>query len=121
MLHNSLFYYKKKIKLVDLTKLPDYPSAFDSKNNWQIETIHFLKDFIKDISKPIHDNIAIIDYVPTQIVTEYIRFNPQLKIDGLIYPSSKDNEKENYVLFMDHEESIENLNFFPKSIQIKNI
>lgn len=117
----AYFTSKKKLKLVDLTILPDYPSAFDSKNNWQIETIHFLKDFIKDISKPIDDTIAIIDYVPTQIVTEYIRFNPKLKIDGLIYPSSKDTTKENYVLFMDHEESIEMLNFSPKSIQIKNI
>lgn len=117
----AYFTTKKDLNLVDLTKLPDYPSAFDTKNNWQIQTIHFLKDFIKDISKPIDDNIAIIDYVPTQIVTEYIRFNPKLKIDGLIYPSSKDSEKENYVLFMDHEESIKNLNFFPKSIQINKI
>lgn len=117
----AFFVPKKNLKLVDFTKLPKKPSAFDSKNNGQIETLFFLKDFVKDISKPIDENDAIIDYVPTQIVTEYIRFNPNLKVDGLIYPSSKDNEKENYVLFMDHEESIKNLTFYPKSIQIKNI
>jgi len=87
----------------------------------QIETLFFLKDFVTDILKPIDENDVIIDYIRTQIVTEYITFNPNLKVDGLIYPSSKDNEKENSVLFMDHEESIKNLTFYPKSIQIKNI
>lgn len=110
-----------RLRLVDLTKLPEIPSAFDDKNNWQIETLFFLKDFIKDISKPIDENDAIIDYVPTQIVTEYIRYNPKLKVDGLIYPSSKDGSKENFVLFMDHEESLTRLDFVSKSIKINKI
>ena len=117
----AFFNPKNKLKLVDLTKLTELPSAFDEKNNWQIETLFFLKDFIKDISKPIVENDAIIDYVPTQIVTEYIRYNPKLNVDGLIYPSSTDNSKENYVLFMDHEESIKELVFNSKSIKINKI
>lgn len=117
----AYFYSKDNLKLVDLTKLPVIPSAFDEKNNWQIETLFFLKDFINDISKPIDENDAIIDYVPTQIVTEYIRYNPKLKVDGLIYPSSTDNSKENYVLFMDHKESLNRLDFVSNSIQINEI
>lgn len=117
----AYFHSKDNLKLVDLTILPEIPSAFDEKNNWQIETLFFLKDFINDISKPIDENDAIIDYVPTQIVTEYIRYNPKLKVDGLIYPSSTDNSKENYVLFMDHEESLKRLNFVSKSIKINKI
>lgn len=117
----AYFHSKDNLKLVDLTKLPVIPSAFDEKNNWQIETLFFLKDFIKDISKPIDGNDAIIDYVPTQIVTEYIRYNPNLKVDGLIYPSSTDISKENYVLFMNHEESLNRLDFISKSIKISKI
>jgi hypothetical protein len=117
----AFFRPKKTLKLVDLTQIPEIPSAFDKKNNMQIETLFFLKDFIKDISKPIHENDSIIEYVPTQIVTEYIRYNPSLKVDGLIYSSSIDNLKENYVLFMNHEESLKELYFDSKSIKINKI
>lgn len=117
----AYFNSKDNLKLVDLTKLPQIPSAFDEKNNWQIETLFFLRDFINDIAKPIDENDAIIDYVPTQIVTEYIRYNPKLSVDGLIYPSSTDNSKENYVLFMDHEESLNRLDFVSKSIKVSKI
>ncbi len=117
----ACFTPKNKIKLVDLTALPDFPSAFDEANNGHIETLQFLIDFVKDISKPIDNSYGIIDYVPTQIVTEYLRFNPKLKIDGLVYPSSKFSNKENYVLFMDHDESLEHLKFYPKSIKINRI
>lgn len=117
----AYFKSKKELKLVDLTIIPDFPSIFDNKNNNKIDTLRFLKDFVKDISKPIEKNDEIVDYVPTQIVTEYIRFNPALNIDGIVYPSAKIEGKENYVLFMDNKESLQKLNFYSKSIKIKNI
>ena len=81
----------------------------------------FLKAFAKDISKHIHKNDTSIEYVPTQVITEYIKFNPTLKVDGIIYPSAKDNNVSNYVLFMDNEQSLEKLNFHFSSIQINTI
>jgi hypothetical protein len=117
----AYFKSKKELKLVDLTIIPDFPSIFDEKNNHKIDTLRFLKDFVKDISNPIHKNDEVIDYVPTQIVTEYIRFNPDLNIDGIVYPSAKIKGKENYVLFMDNEESLEKLIFYPNSIKINQI
>lgn len=107
----GFFKNKQKLKLVDLTKLPDVPSIFDKSNNKHIESIRFLQGFIADISKPISSSDTIIEYIPTQIVTEYIKYNPKLNVDGIIYPSSKKAGSNNIVLFYDHEESMEYLDF----------
>lgn len=112
---------KQNLKLINLMKFPVLPSIFDSKKNKQRETIMFLKAFAKDISIHINKTDTSIEYVPTQVITEYIKFNPKLNIDGIIYPSSKDNNIANYVLFMDNEESLAKLNFHFENIEIKHI
>lgn len=117
----AIFRNKSKLKLVDLTNVPEQGSIFDESNNKDIDTILFLKEFLIDISKRIDDEDSIIEYVPTQIVTEYIKFNQELNVDGIIYPSSKDKIHNNIVLFFDHEESMENLNFSKSSIKTERI
>ena len=117
----GIFRTNEPLKLVDLTDLPIPGSIFDSSANIDIDTIAFLNGFIKDITKPINYADSIIEYIPTQIVTEYIRFNPKLDVDGIIYPSSKDNSLKNIVLFYDHDESIENLTFSKSSLKTEQI
>lgn len=119
----SLGYFKskKKLKLVDLTKLPTIPSIYDEKKNHYIDTILFLKEFIKDISKPVIVSDSAIEYVPTQVVTEYIKFNPDLKADGIIYPSSKGKSLENIALFKNYEECLRDLDFSLPSLRVKKI
>ena len=114
------FNNKSSLKVVDLTKIPNLPSIFDEKNNKFIESILFLKSFVEDAIKPINERDSIIEYIPTQIVTEYIRYNQKLDVQGLIYPSSKNRNKSNIVLFFDNDECIEKLNlinFVTKRIQ----
>ena len=111
----AYFLPRNELKLVDLTKIPSIPSIYDKKNNKYIESLYFLREFIDDISQPIKLGDEIIDYIPTQVVTEYIRYNPKLKVDGIIYPSSKGIGKENFVIFKDHEKSLTELIFVNKS------
>jgi hypothetical protein len=64
--------------------------------------IKFSIDFIADISKPvknIKDKTIHLEYIPTQVLTEYFRFLYEDKIDGIKYPSSY-NQGENIVLFI---------------------
>lgn len=74
-----------------------------------------------DISKPVNPLDSSIEYIPTQIVTEYIRFNPNLKADGIIYPSSKGKSMENIVLFKNQEECLSDLIFYPLSLTTEKI
>ena len=117
----AIFRTKDKLRLVDLTSFPDTPSIFDTNYNGDRETLFFLKEFVKDICKPIHTDDAVIEYIPTQIVTEYIKFNPKMNVDGIIYPSSRIGEKNNIVLFFDHDQSLSNLTFSPSSLKTSKI
>lgn len=96
----------KPIKVVNLTQLPAVPSLFDEEQRTWRQSIFFLREFIDDLSKPIiKDGREHIDYVPTQIVTEYIRHIFKLengtKICGIVYPSSRDTNGKACVLFAD--------------------
>ncbi|WP_298152219.1 HEPN-associated N-terminal domain-containing protein [Flavobacterium sp.] len=117
----GVFRNKKDLRLVDLSDIPDLSSIFDEKENTDRETLLFLKGFVNDITKPIDANDSIIDYIPTQIVTEYIKFNPKLNVDGIIYPSSKVPGVKNIVIFYNHEESLEHLSFKVSSLKTEKI
>lgn len=97
----------RDLNVVNLMKLPDSLSIW--MDNWQAYA--FLKAFHKDITKPLHTGAKEeIEYVPSQIFTEYLRWIFRDKsgknIDGLIYQSCK-TKKANIVLFCDNEISKE--------------
>ncbi|MDO9182210.1 MAG: HEPN-associated N-terminal domain-containing protein [Bacteriovorax sp.] len=106
------FKFLKDIILVDLSKIPPYLDFFEDAdyNNQQIE---FLNDFVKAISAPIdRDGREHVEYVPTQIITEHLRYvhhkmNDNEEILGLIYPSSKSNGKKSVVIFCENEHCVE--------------
>jgi len=122
------FFLKKNLQVIDLTNIPETPSLFDDeKRNLRFKTL-FLKAFVADLAKNIkRDGYEHINYIPTQVVTEYFRFVlPEIahyKIDGLIYPSSKNINGCCCVIFCDNEEC-EEIFELPeneiKTIEIKN-
>lgn len=95
----------RELTVVDLTALPTDVSIWMDK--W--EGIAFLKSFHKDITQPLlKDAKKAIEYVPSQIFTEYLRWMFTDKqgryIDGLIFESCK-TKKANVVLFCNNEDS----------------
>lgn len=57
-----------------------------------------LEYFINDIQKAVDDDAAILEYIPTQVLAEFINFQGY---DGFIYSSSKNSNGCNIVLFKD--------------------
>ena len=102
----------RPLKVIDLTENIYMPSLFDHRNSSKRSYMAFLLDFIEDFTKPIdRKDRAHIDYVPTQIVTEYIRHifecdNGDL-IDGIIYPSSKNDGRKAIVIFANSEQCVD--------------
>ena len=79
----------RELQVLDLTSLPDIPSIFDEHRGYQRSTIIFLQSFVDDLSKPIEkDDRSHIEYVPTQVFTEYIRhaykFEDGTKFEGIV-------------------------------------
>lgn len=101
----------KDISLVDFSMIPSIPGFFEEAIYSHHEII-FLEDFVTDISKEIEkDGREHIDYVPTQIVTEHLRYvhndENNEKIYGLIYRSSKNKGKNSVVIFCENEHCVE--------------
>jgi HEPN superfamily RES-like protein/RES domain-containing protein len=91
--------------VVDLTALPPIPSPFDSERRHLHGSIHFLWSFVRDFIKPIErDGREHIEYVPTQVVTEYLRhvFRTETgrRVRGVIYSSSRNGGGKCCVLFV---------------------
>ena len=121
---SAIFRNKEKLNLIDFTKLPQL-NPFNPKQLKDYYLLSFLNEFVEDLSKPIqHDNKIHIEYVPTQILTEFFRYihpNHKIRVDGIIYPSSKDWNAKAVVLFMDHKESLEKLTFDKSSLNREKI
>ena len=103
----ATFEATRDMKVLDLTALPAVPSLFDQSKRSIRAGIIFLYSFVKDVSKPISkDGIEHIEYVPTQIFTEYFRHifvdEHKNKINGILYRSSKHNGGVSSVLFLDN-------------------
>lgn len=94
----------RDLRVVDFTKLPELPSPFDRQNGRKREMLLFLWDFLIEMRQPVaKDGTEHIEYVPTQVVCEYIaqvfKTAAGEQIDGLIYSSSVSKDGKNLVIF----------------------
>ena len=100
----GIFVTARPIEVVDFVNLPDFPSLFDEERRHQRFPISFLYGFVTDLCCPIdRDGRDHIEYVPTQIVTEYFRHvfpsRYGVEVSGLIYESARNRRGENCALF----------------------
>ncbi len=98
------FETKREIKVLDLTNLPEKPSIFDTQRYEELVALFFIDEFVKEITKPVlKDGSEHIEYVPTQVVSEYFASVFQLPdgklLDGIKYPSAVSSGRHNLVLF----------------------
>ncbi len=99
------------LRFLDLTNIPDLPSIFDPERRIERPNIRFLWSFKEDLVKPPHkDKFEHVDYVPTQVFTEYIRYlysNPHGdSFDAILYPSRKHPAHTNCVIFCERQNCV---------------
>ncbi len=103
------FHTQRDITILDLAELPPVISRFaeisDSAEHDPREMLLFLHRLARDISRPIvRDDRVHIEYVPTQVVTEFLRFaatEDGRSFDGIRYRSSRKGDGMSLVLFAD--------------------
>lgn len=106
--------------LLDLSYLAERVSYFAENGRDAWHRSAFLRYFARDISKPIErDKRQHIDYVPTQVLTEYVRYHMQTQggnsIDGIRYLSSR-NHQPCVVLFFDQDDCLAGRDVKPQSL-----
>lgn len=103
------FVNDRDLLILDLTRLPEPPCVFaeipDSAEFDPRPRLNFLHNISREISRPIaRDDRVHIEYVPTQVVTEYVRTAVRIngrKVDGIRYASSRRHAATALVLFAD--------------------
>jgi hypothetical protein len=95
--------------VLDLTCIPPVPSLFDEHINHLRPALKFLWNFTEDLSKRIEkDGREHIEYVPTQVATEYFRrvFRDleDQELRGIVYPSSRHEGGVSWVLFFENDD-----------------
>ena len=63
----------RELVYLDLLAVRPIPSIFDQTARGDRTWLRFLDKFAADLARSIHEDDAAIEYVPTQIMTEYIR------------------------------------------------
>nr|WP_244213569.1 HEPN-associated N-terminal domain-containing protein [Glutamicibacter nicotianae] len=98
------FKNQRPLKVLDLTSVPRRPSPFDMENRSKDGLLEFFRDFGRNVTQPvIPDGREHIDYVPTQVVTEFFRWAPEQELDGIKLKSAQDGE-DTFVLFFSEED-----------------
>jgi hypothetical protein len=102
------FHARLPARIVDLSTPPEVPSLFDPDHRHLRPGLIFLRHFVAEIAKPfVRDDHIHIEYVPTQIVTEWLRthFDPGSgePLVGVLYGSSRNPEGVNAALFIDND------------------
>ena len=105
----------RDISILDLARIPRVPSIFESvpdslEFNPRPPTM-FLNYFAVDLSKPIErDHRSHIEYIPTQVITEYFRtwrHHGGAVLDGIRYRSARHNGKSSLVLFATQDDLVD--------------
>jgi hypothetical protein len=110
----ATFETTREARIVDLDNLPPVPSLFDASAE-AIEnrpSLGFLAGFKHDVSMQIErDDRIHIDYVPTQVVCEYVRHvfrdGNGCPVDGLAWESAQRIGGRNIVFFVENEHCLE--------------
>ncbi|BCE00694.1 RES family NAD+ phosphorylase [Marinicellulosiphila megalodicopiae] len=93
----------RKLTIIDLSDLSEFyinDSMFDPDYVKNQQKAKFLEYLIKEISKPIEKNKEEKEYLPTQVLSEYLCNHANLKLDGIIFNSSRDKDSnKNIVIF----------------------
>ena len=99
----------RSILVLDLTKHLESPSFYAADESYLYDEAGFLYGFIADITQPIErDGREHIEYVPSQIVTEYFRTGFSLptgeRLDGVLYPSARKKYGKCVALFVGNQQ-----------------
>jgi hypothetical protein len=97
------FDFIKDLRVLDLNalgKIEINGSIFDPEHRKKIELTRFLSSLGARMSKPVLPDDEPFEYLSTQIISDFLAWNKEINLQGIIYPSSySDNEGQNVVIF----------------------
>lgn len=82
------FEVKRKLTILDFTKRPRLPSVFDEARRTQYVYASFADDFVERLTRSVRlTGEERVEYVVTQVISEYFRWAPKRRLDGIAWGS----------------------------------
>lgn len=109
------FTVSRPLRLLDLTALEDVHdtgSIFDPTLKRRLERAAFLRTLGGRMARPVMPDDEASEYLPTQVVADFLGATNEPRLDGIIFPSAQTGEGRNVVLFH-HAARVEALNLPP--------
>lgn len=76
------------LRVLDFTKRPATPSIFDRRKRQEFVFAKFADDFEERLTQSVRlTGAERVEYVVTQVIGEYFRWAPELKLDGIAWKS----------------------------------
>ena len=95
----------RSISLLDLEALSEVTasgSLFDKNHRYNMAKANFLRSLSEKMTQPVMPDSEIFEYLPTQVIAEYLASEVRPELHGILYPSAQaKNGQSNVVLFHD--------------------
>ena len=104
------FCIEREMWILDLVDIPPVPGLFSGVERMTRLGLDFVRHFADEISKPTNNSSRDLDYIPSQVVTEFIRdaYIGVGQVHGIRYRSSKKNSEHcNLVIFATQDDLME--------------
>jgi hypothetical protein len=94
----------RPLRLLDLTSLPDVvaeaSSLFDPQHLRRLKHAAFLQSLSTHLTQAVLPGDQDLDYLPTQVIADFLSGHPTLDLDGILFPSVQSGKAGlNVVLF----------------------
>lgn len=100
----------RPLRILDLTRLTpsaDTLSLFDPRYANARAYADFIENFHQEIRRAVIPGRETLDYLPTQIVAEYLWSQADPAIDGVIFGSAQISETANNIVLFPHASNVE--------------
>ena len=92
----------RPVRLLDFNALMEIyvdVSHFDPDYEIRYGRATFLRSLVSEICRPVMPKDEAFEYLPTQVVAEFLASKVEPRLDGIIFPSSQTKGGHNVVLF----------------------
>jgi hypothetical protein len=100
----------RPLRVLDLTRLEgasESVSYFDENYSERMAYSAFMRGFHAEVRRAIIPGREALDYLPTQVIAEYLWSQDQTPIDGLVFGSAQLTGSSNNVVLFPHAASVE--------------
>jgi hypothetical protein len=99
----------RNLRIVDLSVVPDVPSLFDPERRHLRASLQFIHRFVADATRTVApDDREHLEYIPTQVVAEYLRTSGGYEpVQGIRWRSTRGAGGLSMVLFVENAACVE--------------